>query len=152
MRIVKATAALALLAFLCVGSAWANAGTKGLTAGKAPDNDRRCQVKQGSTCYYGIDATTDNSAVFSIRTKTATACLDPNIATEAGGTVTVSFRRVVGSGAVEGSFVPAAASTSTLGPTVPDDCFTMVAGSWWLELGGSQETEALVAITGQGKN
>ena len=154
MNLFKTISAVSILALLGHGEAWGNAGTKRLTRDQSPTSTRSCTIRTGSSCYFGINAANaGNSSVFNVGTVDAVACFDSDTDEVTAGAAVVKFWRVVADGTKDGSFIPSAASTSTLSG-LPTDCFTMPAGTWWVEVStdpGVGET-ALLTLTGRGED
>ena len=152
MKFVTLVPMFGLLASMVAGTAYANSGTKQLTREQSPTSTRSCSIDSGDTCYFGSNAAnTGNSMTFNVPSYNAIACFDSDTGSAAAGAAVVKFWRVSSSGLKVGSFIPSAATTSTLSG-LPTDCFVMLTGSWWIEVStapaGSEVS--LVTITGSG--
>jgi hypothetical protein len=152
MKFFQLIPALCLLASMVSGTALADSGTKQLTREQSPTSTRSCSIDSGDTCYFGSNAANPgNSMTFSVPSYNAIACFDSDTGSVSAGAAVVKFWRVTSSGAKAGSFIPSAATTSTLSG-LPTDCFVMLTGSWWIEVStppaGSEVS--LVTITGSG--
>ena len=113
------------------------------------DGDQACSVRADTTCFFGFTAADANSAVFHVPTTTAIACMDGDTGLAAAATTEVKFWRVVAAGTKAGSVFPSAASTASLTDS-DGDCFTMVAGLWWIEIVSVQSGKTgLVTVTGR---
>lgn len=153
MKFVTLVPMFGLLASMVAGTAYANSGTKQLTREQSPTSTRSCSIDSGDTCYFGINAANPgNSMTFNVPSYNAVACFDNDLAAATAGAAQVKFWKVISSGLKVGSFVPTAATSSTLGAGLPTDCFTLTTGTWWIEVSivpsGSQV--GLVTITGGG--
>jgi hypothetical protein len=127
-----------------------DSGSNILSRDQAPGSTRSCDVSAGRICYFGFDtANTGNSAVFFVPTTNAVACIDGDVSDAAASSSSVKFWSVVSAGTKAGSFVPAAATSSTLSDGSAN-CFTMPTGLWWIEVVSIDGTDVgLLTITGR---
>jgi hypothetical protein len=132
-------------------------GTRVVAKTEALESTTTCRVRRGSRCFFAFDdslaiaASLPNSKVFRVESAEAVACFTSDILLEADAGSSVKFWRVVSgdTGTVGTSFVPTAASTSTLSDS-SGDCFTLVQGYWWIEVSAlpGVDITSLVSITG----
>jgi len=152
----------AALSFLFPATATAEAAgsTRVVAKDQALESTNTCRVRRGSRCYFAFDDATAaasdsaNSKVFRVESAEAVACFTSNVALSADAGSSVKFWRVVAgeTGTDATSFVPTAASTSTLNDS-SGDCFTLVQGYWWIEVAAvpGADITSLVSITGINK-